>query len=149
MSSDGQIVVVRLSKGTLAALRSIIGFFGTNPVRALSTFLVSFIVSLFLGLGQMLVKFVAAPFAFINNLIVWFGAFVASLIGPIGGIPLDVLQGVLEAVGDLAARAGVAGPIIAVGVSMLVIYVGYRLLVSYADNIPILGGTLRFLGLEP
>jgi hypothetical protein len=152
-----QQTVYSLTGDDTKALKQLLDFirrFGDNPVQAFGAAVLSFVatwvVSGFLNLGALLIRAVTLPFALINQLVVRpLGNLVLGLTGPVGRMLLDAYASVLGAVGSVTEPLGIAAPPVVTAIALGSAYLVYRLLVAYGKDVPVIGGTLRFLGVGP
>lgn len=129
------------SAKTVARLKAI----ANNPFRFVASGVALYITTTFLNLGAFMVETILAGFAFFTGAL---GIAETSLVGAVAGFGntiLGILTAGQEAIAGVVTAAGPAGPVIAVLITGVFLYVGYLVLNFILGYVPGLGNIVRFL----
>ena len=117
--------------------------------RAVRAIIATTIVGGILSFGRELISIIRLAFdPVIEALALATGALLDAG-APAGAALLGALEGWNRTVATVTGAAGPLAPIISTALIVGIAYLTYRLTVSLAGDVPVLGAALRFLGIDP
>jgi hypothetical protein len=117
--------------------------------RAVRAIIATTIVGGILSFGRELIEIVALAFDPVIEAIELATVALLDAGRPAGSALLEALLGWNRTVATVTGSAGPLAPIISTALIVGIAYLTYRLLVSLAGDVPVLGAALRFLGIDP
>lgn len=120
---------------TSAAIGTLVAF-AQNPVEFVFRLINYYVVGGALAVGRFAVGVVLAPFDLLGGALDYLQRALVNAFAVVGIDILGVLVGIQQSIAGVVASAGPAGPLVAVGLAAVSIYLLYRLAIAALEIVP-------------